>query len=302
MTAQKWPGSAVNSQPAGNRGNADLGEFLRTRRSRIDPRDAGIPDSARRRVPGLRREELARLAGVSPDYYTRLEQGRHPTASPGVLDALARALRLPAGERAHLYALAQAVDPDPPDDGAADGAEALERMLAAFGPVPAVLCGAFSDILAANDAARFLYGTDPRDLPAPERNSIHWMLTAPAARALYDECWEQTATEMIGALRTESGRRPRHPRARALVAQLDARSDLFRQVWRQHEVSSCVEGTKTLRHPAAGPLRMRTDAVTIRSAPGHAFYVMFPLDPTFQAAYQKHGHDLQAPPAPEPGQ
>jgi len=301
MVAQKRPGSAKNSQPASNRGTAELGEFLKSRRSRIDPRDAGIPDSTRRRVPGLRREELARLAGVSPDYYTRLEQGRHPTASPGVLDALARALRLSADERAHLYALAQAVDPDPPDDGAADEAESLERMLAVFGPVPAVLCGAFSDILAANDAARFLYGTDPRDLPAPERNSIHWILTSPVARALYDECWEQTATEMIGALRTESGRRPRHPRARALVAQLDARSDLFRQVWRQHDVDNCVEGTKTLRHPTAGVLRMRTDAVTVRSTPGHAFYVMFPLDSAFQPAYQKYAHSLQAPPSPESG-
>jgi transcriptional regulator with XRE-family HTH domain len=254
----------------------------------------GIPDSTRRRVPGLRREELARLAGVSLDYYTRLEQGRHSTASPGVLDALARALWLPRADRAHLYALAQAIDPDPPDDGpAADDAEALERMLAVFGPVPAVLCGAFSDVLAANDAARFLYGTDFRALPAPERNSIHWMLTSPVARALYDECWEQTATEMIGKLRAESGRRPRHPRARALVAQLDLQSDLFRQVWRQHEISDCVQGIKTLRHATGGVLRMRTDAVIIHSSPGQVFYVMFPADAAFEAAYQKYAQSLQ---------
>jgi transcriptional regulator with XRE-family HTH domain len=260
-----------------SRGNAELGEFLRTRRAQIDPHEAGIPDGTRRRVPGLRRQELARLAGVSPDYYTRLEQGRHPTASPGVLSALARALLLSTGERAHLYALAQAFDPDPPADGtAADDAEALERMLAVFGSVPAVLCGAFSDILAANDAARFLYSTDFATLPAPERNSIHWMLTSPVARALYDECWEQTATEMIGKLRAESGRHPRHPRARALVALLNLRSDLFRQVWRQHEISDCVQGVKTLRHATAGVLRMRTDAITVHSSPGQVFYVMFP--------------------------
>ena len=289
MVAQKWSGSSVGGQPRGDRGNVELGEFLRTRRSRIAPRDVGIPDSTRRRVPGLRREELARLAGVSRDYYTRLEQGRHPTASPGVLDALARALLLSAGERAHLYALAQAVDPDPPDDEPmAEDAETLEHMLDVFGSVPAVLCGAFSDMLAANDAARFLYGTDPRALPAPERNSIHWMLTSPVARALYDECWEQTAIDMIGALRTESGRRPRHPRARALVAQLDLRSHLFRRVWRQQEISDCVQGVKTLRHATGGVLRMRTDAVTIRSSPGRVFYVMFPLDSAFQTAYQKY--------------
>jgi transcriptional regulator with XRE-family HTH domain len=292
MVVQKWLGSGDGSGLMHNRGNAELGEFLRTRRSQMDPREAGIPESTRRRVPGLRRQELARLASISPDYYTRLEQGRHPTASPGVLDALARALRLPPGERAHLYALAQAVDPDPPGDGSADGhTEALERMLAVFGPVPAVLCGAFSDILAANDAARFLYGTDFRALPAPERNSIHWMLTSPVAQALYDECWEQTATEMIGKLRAEAGQRPRHPRARALVAQLELRSDLFRQVWQQHEISDCVQGTKTLRH-ATGVLRMRTDAVTIHSSPGQVYYVMFPDDAAFEAAYQKHTQSL----------
>lgn len=274
-------------------GNAELGEFLRTRRSHMDPRKAGIPESTRRRVPGLRRQELARFANISSDYYTRLEQGRHPTASPGVLDALARALLLSADERAHLYALARAVDPDPPDDGpAADYAGALERMLAVFGSVPTVLCGAFSDILAANDAAWFLYGTDFGALPAPERNSIHWMLTSPVARALYDECWEQTATEMIGKLRAESGQRPRHPRARALVAQLDLRSDLFRQVWRQHEISDCVQGVKTLRHAAAGVLRMRTDAVTMYSSPGQVFYVMFPADTAFETAYRKHTQSL----------
>jgi transcriptional regulator with XRE-family HTH domain len=270
-------------------GNAELGEFLRTRRSQLDPGEAGIPESTRRRVPGLRRQELAQLASISPDYYTRLEQGRHLTASPGVLDALARALLLSTDERAHLYALAQAVDPEPPDDSpATDRAEALEGMLAVFGSVPAVLCGAFSDILAANDAARFLYGTDFGALPAPERNSIHWMLTSPAARALYDECWEQTATEMIGKLRAETGKRPRHPRARALVEQLDLCSDLFRQVWAQHEISDCVQGVKTLRHAAAGVLRMRTDAVTMYSSPSQVFYVMFPASTAFETAYRKH--------------
>jgi transcriptional regulator with XRE-family HTH domain len=240
-------------------------------------------------VPGLRRQELAQLAGVSLDYYTRLEQGRHPTASPSVLGALARALLLSADERAYLYVLAQAIDPDLPDDRLATGnAEALERTLAVFGSVPTVVFGAFSDILAANDAARFLYGTDFCALPGPERNGIHWLLTSPVARALYDESWERIATEMIGKLRAESGRRPRDPRARALVAQLDVHSDLFRRVWRQHGISDCVQGIKTLRHATCGVLRMRSDSVTIHSSPGHAFYVMFPVDSTFETAYRKY--------------
>src|SRR5580692_4169909 len=124
-----------------NRGNAELGEFLRARRSQVQPQDVELLPGGTRRVPGLRREELARIAGVSPDYLTRLEQGRHPTASPAVLDALARALRLAAEERAHLYVLAQAVDPNSPDDPSAAGdQDALVQMLATFGSTPAVLC------------------------------------------------------------------------------------------------------------------------------------------------------------------
>jgi transcriptional regulator with XRE-family HTH domain len=272
-----------------DRGNAELGAFLRTRRSQVNPHDVGLPQgSTRRRVRGLRREELARMAGVSLDYYTRLEQGRHLTASPGVLDALARALRLPAEERSHLHALARAADVNPLDGAAGGDREALAQMLGVFGRTPAVLCGPFSDILAVNDAALFLYDTDFAKLPAAERNSIHWMLTATAARALYDECWEQTATEMIGKLRTESGRHPGHPRASALTAQLDRQSELFRQVWRQHEVSTCVQGVKTLRHRLGGQLRMRTDAVTVHSSPGQVFYLMLPADEAFEAAYREY--------------
>jgi transcriptional regulator with XRE-family HTH domain len=271
------------------RGNAELGEFLMARRSQVKPGDVGLAASSRRRVRGLRREELAQLAGVSPDYYTRLEQGRHPTASPSVLDALARALRLPAEDRSHLYALAQAVDVTPPGDGPAAGdQDALQDLFGLFGHTPAVLCGPFADILGANDAAGFLYDTDFRDLPAAECNSVHWMLTAPVARELYDQCWAETATEMIGKLRLETGRHPAHPRARELVAQLSAASELFRQVWPQHEVSSCVPGVKTLQHRRAGTLRMRTDAVTAHSSPGQVFYLMLPADDAFETAYLEH--------------
>lgn len=206
---------------------SELGEFLRTRRSRVGPGDVGLPAGTRRRVPGLRREELAQLAGMSQDYYTRLEQGKHQTASPAVLDALARALHLRADEREHLYALAQVVDskqPVVPDQ------HALHGMLGTFGLTPAVLCGPFSDILATNDAARFLYDTDFAELPPTERNSIHWILTSPTARALYDEAWEQSATEMIGKLRMETGQHPTQPRGRELVAQLGRQSALFRDV------------------------------------------------------------------------
>jgi transcriptional regulator with XRE-family HTH domain len=270
------------------RHNAGLGEFLRTRRSRVAPREVGLPDRPRRRVPGLRREELAELAGMSPDYYTRLEQGRHPTASPTVLDALARALRLPADERAHLYALAQAVDPAAHHDRDAADPDALRRMFDVFGLAPAVLCGPFSDILAVNDAAGFLYDTDFDALPAAERNSIHWMLTAPAARALYAEGWEQAASEMVGKLRMEVSQHPAHQRAQELVALLGERSELFRRVWRQHDISTCVQDVKTLRHRLAGELRLRSEAVTVHSSPGQVFYLLLPVDSAFETAFRRY--------------
>jgi transcriptional regulator with XRE-family HTH domain len=272
--------------------NPELGEFLRTRRARLTPGEVGLSGAIRRRVPGLRREELARVAGVSPDYYTRLEQGRHHTASPAVLDSLASALRLRPSERSHLYALAGAAGPSLADDGLADGncdgdGAYLRQTLDIFGGTPAVLCAAFSDILAANDAACFLYDTDFGGLPAAERNTLHWILTSPTARSLYGEAWEQSSTEIIGKLRMDSGRQPDHPRVRALVAQLNRDSELFRRVWAQHEISTCVQGVKTLRHPLGDVIRVRSDAVTVHSSPGQVFYLMVPVDDTFDAAYKK---------------
>jgi hypothetical protein len=115
------------------------------------------------------------------------------------------------------------------------------------------------------------------------------MLTSPTARALYDECWEETAAEMVGKLRTIYGRQPQQPRMRELVARLDRESDLFRRVWRQHEVSTCVQGNiKTLRHRLGGVMRMRNDAVTVHSSPDQVIYIMIPLDDAFGTAYRKH--------------
>lgn len=279
--------------------NTELGDFLRTRRSRIEPEDVGLPGTTRRRVQGLRREELAQISGLSVDYYTRLEQGRHPTASPSVLDSLAQALRLPPAERLHLFSLARAVDPHPPyanqshrnpspgEEGTDQ--EHFQQVLGMFGSAPAVLCGPFGDILAANDAACFVYDTDFRRLPVPERNTLHWILTTSTARALYQDAWEDSATEMIGKLRIETGQFPHHSRARDLVAQLDQASPLFRRVWRQHEVSSCVQGDiKVFHHRLGGVLPLRADAVTVHSTPGQVCYVLLPLDDSFDRAFRRY--------------
>lgn len=258
------------------RRNTEFGDFLRTRRERLNPAAVGLPGTYRRRVPGLRREELARLADVSPDYYTRLEQGRQTGASPAILDALARTLRLSAEERTHLYDLARAVDPKPSAvPASAPLSPTVRAMFEALGSTPAIACGPFADIVAANDAACFLYADFPA-MPVSERNTIRWMLLAPVARELYGSIWEQTAAEMIGKLRLDAGRHPGDPRAADLVAELEETSALFQRVWREHEISTCVQGTKTLHHARAGTLEFVSEAVTAVSDLGIVFYLMIP--------------------------
>jgi hypothetical protein len=213
-----------------------------------------------------------------------------------VLGGLARALRLPPEDRSYLFALAQTVDARPADAGAAPSNDAApRRMLDLFGDTPVVLCAPFFDMLDVNDAARFLYGFQPSDLPPAERNCLHWMLTSPDARALYSECWEDGATEMIGKLRTFFAEYPDDPRLRELVTRLDRESDLFHRAWRQHEISTCAEGSiKTLRHPLGGVMRIRHDVATIQSCPGQFFFLMLPVDAAFEAAYrvQRRGQDV----------
>jgi transcriptional regulator with XRE-family HTH domain len=170
-----------------------LGQFLQARRALLVPADVGLPCGDRRRVYGLRREELAQLAGVSLDYYARLEQGRQPTASAAVLDAVARALRLNEDEHRYLHNLAQ-VKRDPPGSvGRRTGGGATDSaLMEAFGLTPAILCDRHLDVIAANPAARFLFDDFPA-MSEPERNSVRWILLCPRAKVLYGEEWSQRA-------------------------------------------------------------------------------------------------------------
>jgi transcriptional regulator with XRE-family HTH domain len=229
--------------------NADLGTFLRSRRARLDPADVGLPTTGRRRVPGLRREELAAVAGVSAGYYARLEQGRQVTASPSVLDALARGLRLTEDERRHLYTLAGTADTRSVaglPERAAD--PRVRRIVDVFGDTPAVLCGPYTDVLLVNTAASFLL-TDFSSLPPCDRYAIKWHLFAPETRELYGDDWEGATVEMIGMLRLQSARHPGDPRMRDLVAELAARSPLFRRQWAEHRVSAGLRDRKVLIIP-----------------------------------------------------
>ena len=266
--------------------NVQLGEFLRARRARLEPERAGLEVGYRRRVPGLRREEIARLAGVSPDYYARLEQGRQTTASPSVLDALSQTLQLSAEERLHLYTLAGEGLPvalTPPTRDAATDARVL-RVLRVLGDTPAIVCGPFVDILTTNKAAQFLFA-DFDLLPPAERNAVRWMLRLQPRVASSQDQWDAGASDLIGMLRIDVGRRPGDPRGDEIVRELTVASPLFRKLWTAHQVSSWQTEEKLFHHPTAGPLRFHNSAISLAGVPDQTIQLIIPDDPmAFQAA------------------
>jgi transcriptional regulator with XRE-family HTH domain len=204
-------------------------------------------------VPGLRREEVALLAGVSSDYYARLEQGRRIVPSPAVVDAIARALGLDAAGHAHLRALI-----GPPDAGTQHRAPSVQRarpelhlFLDAL-QAPAMVLGRLTEVLASNHLARALL-TDFDRMPARERNYARWMFTSGEARELLAD-WDVQARAVVGSLRLNIGSEPGDPAARELVAGLASRSEQFRSWWEEHGVYQRTSGTKHFRHPVVGPL------------------------------------------------
>ncbi|GGU46099.1 transcriptional regulator [Streptomyces albospinus] len=249
-----------------------MGEFLRSRRARLAPRDVGLPDfGGRRRVPGLRREELARLAGISAGYYTRLEQGIGAArASDAVLDALARVLRLSDAERTHLYGLARpdrsprrgGGRPDPPEQLR----PSVRNMIAALGDAPALVLGRCADILAWNRPAHaLLAGHLPYDAPehaGTRPNAVRMAFLDPRVRALYADP-ETKLRETVGDLRVLTGRRPDAPELTALIAELTDHSAEFAALWAAHPVRSCAAHTRGYRHPVAGPLTLTDEVLTL---------------------------------------
>ncbi|MBB4888122.1 helix-turn-helix transcriptional regulator [Streptomyces netropsis] len=239
-----------------------LSEFLQTRRGRLRPEDVGVPDFGRqRRVPGLRREELALLAGVSVDYYTRLEQGRARNVSSDVLDAVARALRLDGDERAHLRNLARPTTsrkrPSRPQQVGAEMRQALDALTAA----PAYIIGRRLDILAWNDMARALIADFPA-MPAAERNMARMVFLDDASKDLYPD-WELKARDTVSNLRLDAGRHPDDPRLAGLIGELSLGSERFRRLWADHNVHGKTRGKKRFAHPQLGDLTL--DYVAMRA-------------------------------------
>ncbi|MGW3100914.1 helix-turn-helix domain-containing protein [Streptomyces sp. NPDC001100] len=235
---------------------AELSEFLRTRRARLKPEDVGLPDFGRhRRVPGLRREELAQLAGVSVAYYTRLEQGNGRNVSAEVLDAIARALRLTDAESSHLTHLAKPKQHKKKSSAPAQHVRVpLRQLLDTIDTVPAYITGRRTDILVWNRMAAAVFG-DWSELPPQERNWARLVFLRPEYRDLFVE-WEQKAADIVSMLRMDAGCHPDDPRLSALVGELSVKSEEFRRLWATHDVKEKTYGVKRLLHPLVGDLTL----------------------------------------------
>ncbi len=263
-----------------------IGEFLRTRRDRITPDEVGLPRGVTgRRVPGLRREEVALIAGVSPDYYIRLEQGRTAHVSDQVLDAVARALSFSDVETEHLRNLAR------PKSGAAVARtgrapvaaadEPLARLLEAMATAPALLLDTRLDILAANAAAEAVFEVSRM---SPPRNAARQLFLHPEARALYGN-WEEIAAETVAQLRLSTGRSLGDARLTSLVGELAIRSEPFRQLWSQGDVREKRMGAVRLAHPVVGPMTFEYHLLTVPARPDRSLmtYLAEPGSTTAEA-------------------
>jgi transcriptional regulator with XRE-family HTH domain len=264
--------------------NAELRDFLRSRRARITPEEAGLaPSAGARRVPGLRREEVAQLAGVSVDYYVRLERGRGLHVSEAVLDAVARALRLNEDERGHLFAVARPTRGRSRPLPAQRVRQGLYRILDTLTEVPALVIGRRTDVLAANRLARALY-TDFEALPHRERNMSRFIFLDPAARALYPD-WEGVARSGVATLHLYAGRHPDDPRLAELIGELSLRDEDFRRWWAEHDVLRRTYGAKHLHHPVVGDLVLDYEALAVTGDPDQTLgiYTAEPGSPSHEA-------------------
>ncbi|WP_329122587.1 helix-turn-helix transcriptional regulator [Streptomyces sp. NBC_01465] len=245
---------------------SELGIFLRARRARVTPSDVGLPEGiGLRRTPGLRREELATLAGVSIDYYTRLEQGKETRPSPAVVDALAATLRLNDDEQEHLRGLAAASAQRAPERRKPVPARTVRpgvhQLLEALRPNPAYVVSRTNDILAANPGGyRLLAGIE--EWPAGQRNILRFFFLHPGARALYPE-WEKLAPGVAARLRAMAGTYADAPDLVELVGELAVKSPEFARLWKQYDVEARVDGHKRFHHPEVGDVTLGYESMTL---------------------------------------
>ena len=276
----------------------ELGRFLRTRREGVRPEDAGLPPgTGSRRTPGLRREEIATLAGVSIDYYTRLERGRETRPSPAVVEALARALRLDGDELEYLKSLAvQAArrPPVPPGPPSRTLRPTTRLLLESLRPNPAYVVSRTYDILAANPGGTRLH-PGLLDWPPRQRNTIRYTFLHPEARDLWPD-WEQKARGCVAHLRAVAGSDPDAPDLAALVGELLVKSPDFGRLWGRYEVRQPAAGDRIIQHPLVGTLRLAHESLGVRRTDGHSLivYMAEPGTPDHDAMVLLDSADLNA--------
>ncbi len=254
----------------------ELGDFLRTRRARLAPEQVGLPRGSRRRAPGLRRAEVAQLAGVSVDWYTWLEQGRPITVSIQVLESLVQALHLDTNEREHLFFLAHQQPPPETSMEPETVSPTLQHFLDHLGISPAFVSGRLWDIVAWNEAACVVFG-DFRLMTTRERNTVWRLFTEPSYRQLLVD-WEGHARRVLAQFRASCGRFLGDPRLTELIHDLMILSPEFRAWWPDHEVLRAPEGQKTLNHPQAGYLMFEHLTFQLFDAPELKVTVYTPLE------------------------
>ncbi|MHC9295394.1 helix-turn-helix transcriptional regulator [Mycobacterium sp. LTG2003] len=269
---------------------AEVREFLTSRRAKITPQQAGIPEAGHRRVPGLRRSEVAALAGVSVEYYSKLERGSIGGVSASVLDALARALQLDDAERAHLFHLAHAAD------GTSAGMRprrrpttrwtprpALQWVLDGIQP-PAIIRNGRMDLLATNHLGYAMHASMYEREPGGVPNFARYTFLDEDSHRFYPD-WEKAADTCVAILRTEAGRDPHDKALHDLVGELSTRSEQFRKLWSSHNVRLHGAGIKHFHHTVVGNLELAYESVDMISDPGLSLtiYVAEPASPTAHA-------------------
>ncbi|MFH9006619.1 helix-turn-helix domain-containing protein [Streptomyces afghaniensis] len=272
----------------------ELGRYLKARRAQVRPEDVGLPaGSGLRRTPGLRREELAALAGVSVDYYIRLERGRETNPSPAVVDALGRALRLRGDGYERLHELAELASGRPSELPACSNhtvRDSVLRMLESVRPLPAYVVSRYNRVLAANPPGRRLM-PGLWDWPEDQRNLTRYLFLHPVGRTLY-EPWEETVASSVAHLRAVAGADPDDPELTTLVGELMLKSAKFAQLWERYDVCERGGGQKRFRHPKAGPMTLTYEVMRLARTGGQRMVVyqaapgtpdetaMLGLDPT----------------------
>ncbi|MDN3935944.1 helix-turn-helix transcriptional regulator [Arthrobacter sp. YD4] len=258
---------------------AEVREYLMSRRAKLTPELAGIPSGPNRRVKGLRRSEVAMLAGVSVEYYSKLERGTIAGASASVLDAISEALQLNDTERAHLFDLARAADGIPTSGRSRRRGitrntalrPSLQWALRSITDGPAFVRNAHQDMVATNDLGRAFYSPVIGD-GGRTPNLARFQFLDPASRDFYPD-WDLFADMCVAIMRAEAGRDPHNKLLQDLVGELSTRSDVFRRLWGAHDVRTHGSGTKRFTHPVVGELTLAYEELAVTADPGHVLLV-----------------------------